>query len=741
MIRRGRSQPWSCVASTDRRALDLPLLAILAAALLLRLGYPALVGLPDHTPLHGFVIDEQEYYGAAAVLASGRGLSFYDTFPWTRTAAYPLFVGALFALFGPQTGPVFVAQALLSVVTLYGLAWLAGRAALAAPALRLSRPAAERAAAALGAVWLPFTLFANLLLSETLFLLLIVGVFALLARYVDGRGHGLLLGAGLLLGLAALTRSTALAFAAPAALWLLWLERRGPARWRAPALLLAGLAVCLAPQVAYNYAAYHRLILGDTSSGYNLWLASVGVRDGARLAADLAAIPNPGDRQSYALNQALQNIAARPDAFLGKGLKESLDLWRVNFASEERQVRGFARGRVPAAHLWALFAGEDLLYVLLVLAGLLGLATGPPDPLKPLVGLWALTWMIMAFVFFAVTRFRFPVVALLLPWAPLGGMAVVRLLPARLRGQARGEFGPPSARSLGLFALGGLFLIVVAPSLDLPDTALGVTRWAAQRDYRAAVPLITAGRAAEALPLLARADPNVIDTQYATDAATLAVAAGGAPPDLGALERLARAPEIALPPGSPSAGEYEPYLLNGAIQRALGQDGAAWTAFGARPVHAAGPEAVSWAATFLPDPPGPHLDVGGDLDFGAVDGFYGSEQASAGSGALTFRWTGAAATVRLTPAAPWRELVVRWSGARPAGLAPAQARVTLRAGGQAVSRAVTLPAADTWEETVFPAPPGAGGAPVALSLNVNAFVPGGYDPRALGVRVDAVTLR
>jgi hypothetical protein len=133
--------------------------------------------------------------------------------------------------------------------------------------------------------------------------------------------------------------------------------------------------------------------------------------------------------------------------------------------------------------------------------------------------------------------------------------------------------------------------------------------------------------------------------------------------------------------------------------------------------------------------------VGGDLDFGAVDGFYGSEQASAGSGALTFRWTGAAATVRLTPAAPWRELVVRWSGARPAGLAPAQARVTLRAGGQAVSRAVTLPAADTWEETVFPAPPGAGGAPVALSLNVNAFVPGGYDPRALGVRVDAVTLR
>ena len=202
-----------------------------------------------------------------------------------------------------------------------------------------------------------------------------------------------------------------------------------------------------------------------------------------------------------------------------------------------------------------------------------------------------------------------------------------------------------------------------------------------------------------------------------------------------------RAPEIALPPGSPSAGEYEPYLLNGAIQRALGQAGAARTAFGARPVHAAGAEAVSWAATFLPDPPGARLDVGGDLDFGAVDGFYGSEQAGAGAAALTFRWSGPAATVRLTSQAPWRELVVRWSGARPAGLAPAQVSATLRAGGQVVSRTVTLPGSDTWEELVLPAPAGAGAAPVVLTLGVNAFVPGGYDPRVLGVRVDMVTLR
>jgi hypothetical protein len=106
------------------RTLDPWLAAILLGALLLRLFYPALAGLPDRTPLHGFVIDEAEYYGAASVLADGRGLSFYDTFTWTRTPAYVLLVGALFALFGRQTEPVFVLQAGLSVLTLWALAWL-----------------------------------------------------------------------------------------------------------------------------------------------------------------------------------------------------------------------------------------------------------------------------------------------------------------------------------------------------------------------------------------------------------------------------------------------------------------------------------------------------------------------------------------------------------------------------------------------------------------------------------------
>jgi 4-amino-4-deoxy-L-arabinose transferase-like glycosyltransferase len=745
------------VRVSNFRSLDPWLAAILLGALLLRLLYPALVGLPDRTPLHGFVVDEAEYYGAASVLAGGRGLSFYDTFTWTRTPAYVLLVGALFALFGPHTEPVFVLQAGLSVLTLWALAWLAGRAAARAPALGLSRRAAERTAALIGAVWLPFTLFANLLLSETLFLLLMVGAFVLLARYADARlpvtgaadragGAGTVLGAGLLLGAAALTRSTALGFIPVAVLWVGWVAWRAvPGRripWRAPALVLAGALLLLVPQVVRNYVAYHGLILGDTSSSFNLWLASVGVRDGARLAGDLAAISSPLDKQSYAYSQAFANITVQPLAFLAKGVRESRDLWTINFTAEERQTRGYTLGRVPAVHLWSLLAGEDLLYVLIVLVALLGLAAGPPDPFKALVGLWTLLWMAMAFVFFAVTRFRFPVVAMLLPWVPLGGAYLRTLLPARIRAQAAGRVPRPSRRAAGLYALGLLFAILVVPTIPLDETATGAARWAAQAPYRAAVPLVTS-RPAAALDLLARAAPDAPDTLYATDAAQLAQEAMADVPDPAVLDRLANRPEVSLGPGSPLGAGYEPYLLSGAIARLSGDPAGARSAFRARAVQTAGAEAVDWAARFLLPPRTNRLDLGGDLDFGAPQGFYNSESSGSGDAAITYRWSGPASLIRLRPATPWRTLVIRWSGARPPGVAPAQVTATLRVPGGDTLQTITLPTSDTWVETVL-RPSGA--TPVTsprveLRLDANSFVPGGYDPRTLGVRVDWVELR
>ena len=188
---------------------------------------------------------------------------------------------------------------------------------------------AGRWAALLGLLYLPFTLFAGLLLSETLFVFLFAWslVLLLLAREwltrPEGawrlRGFALVAGAGVLLGLGVLTRSTGLGFLPLAALWLAW-SNSAPLRRRllSAFFLLVVCGLTLLPWLARNYAAYGHILV-DSTGGYNLWLGSVGVRDEQRLQADLLTISNPAERESYAYSQGLANIVADPVAFIGQG--------------------------------------------------------------------------------------------------------------------------------------------------------------------------------------------------------------------------------------------------------------------------------------------------------------------------------------------------------------------------------------------------------------------------------------
>ncbi len=711
---------------------DPVLVAILAGAFLLRLGYGLFAGLslpPDGRP---FLIDEQEYYLAGHMLAAGHGFSFYDTFTWTRAPLYPLFVAAIFLVAGVQVAPVLWVQAALSTLTLYWLTTLAGRV----PTRFLSVRATRRGTALVGALWLPFTLFAQLLVSETLFLCLFVGVLVLLARWADGRaavspraGWRLLVGAGALLGLAALTRSTALAFVPLAALWVAWIGRQGSmgrVRLVAPALLLGAAVLVIAPWTARNIAAYGLSpggpVLIDTSSGYNLWLAANGVHDGERLATELRGIPGVLARQQHALAQAEAQIAADPGAFGAKGFKESLDLWTINPSAEERQVGGATAGRVPPQHLLAVLVFEDGLYLAIGVLALLGLAVAPRDPLKSLIGLWVLLWMVMAFVFFAVTRFRFPVVACLLPWVP-GGAAWLRYRLGRALPRAH-------ARGLALSLLALIFLLVVGPTLPVGATDTGVRRWFEQAPFRAGEAALQAGNPSNAVGQYTKANQLLPDTQFGTLAAQIA-ANGNVP---GGLDALSRNPALDLSPAGVYSTRMEPYLLQGQIARLKGDTAQATRLFTSRPVNDAGTAALSWAAahfsTVMTD--NISIDVGSGLDIGYVEGMYGVEQ----DGGVTYRWTSAVAILVPPSSSPTR-LRLRWNGWRPAGWPPATVVVTSHHCGidTCLDRrhVVEVPNDTVWHDADLDVVPS---RLISLSIAVNTFVPGGADPRDLGIKID-----
>jgi hypothetical protein len=277
--------------------------------LALALGLALRLALWGHLPRTGWISDEGEYFSAASWLAAGRNFGWYLGYLWTRAPLYPLFVAAHLRLFGETPTPVFASQmvlSLLNVVLVYALA-------------RCLVPANRQAAtlaAVLMALYFPFAIYPQALLSETLFIALLLGAFLALAYAVttaDRRPtanagkrlrHGAwLVVAGGLMGLATLTRSITLAFLPVVALWLLLQPRtaddqqpttRAAIRpflaamppWFNPIVFLLAATLVIAPWTWYNSRLYGGLVVIDTSGAFNLMLGGRTAYDGnARLDA------------------------------------------------------------------------------------------------------------------------------------------------------------------------------------------------------------------------------------------------------------------------------------------------------------------------------------------------------------------------------------------------------------------------------------------------------------------------
>lgn len=158
--------------------------------------------------------------------------------------AYIYLMAVVYALAGHVPTAVRIVNALLGLLTLGGL-WLLTR--------RLLNERAANLALVLGALHPHLLMITGWLYTENLALPLAVwAVYGLCC----GRGVGSALGAGVLLGLLALTRANYLPFALAAALWLLWRERH----WRTPTLALTATLITIAPYVASISARYGAFI-------------------------------------------------------------------------------------------------------------------------------------------------------------------------------------------------------------------------------------------------------------------------------------------------------------------------------------------------------------------------------------------------------------------------------------------------------------------------------------------------
>lgn len=230
--------------------------ALLALALGVRLALVALTG--DFDP----VADPEDYRRHAASIAAGQGYPSSELPSGGPTAyrppAYPALLGALFAVTGESFTAARLVQAMLGTVTV-GLAGLV--------AFQLWGRRVALWALALGAVFPPMAALGATFLTEVLLTpLVLAAVVLLLHARTAVRPGRLLAAAGVVTGLAVLTRPNALLLVVPLAL-AAWTVRR--AAW-APALAIACALLTIAPWTVRNALVMDAFVPLTTQDGYTL---------------------------------------------------------------------------------------------------------------------------------------------------------------------------------------------------------------------------------------------------------------------------------------------------------------------------------------------------------------------------------------------------------------------------------------------------------------------------------------
>jgi Dolichyl-phosphate-mannose-protein mannosyltransferase len=349
---------------------------------------------------------------------------------------YPYFVGALSTAFG-SLDAVKWAQALMGA-SLAPLLFLLG-----------TRAYGERvglAAGALSAFYPELVWYCAHFWSEILFMTLLWWAFERL-RASDGGSVGAAAGAGVLWGLATLTRETVLFFLPLAAWWLARGRASGPRR--AGAFVLAAVAV-IAPWTARNAIVTGAFVPVATRGSFNVWLANT-LRPWDEVYREHHAVEGgPIAQERHARREAQKAVLERQPRWLfDKAVHETKAFWGVNDQIVVHLERR-AYKRLPVETNRLVAAVTVVPYLVVLVLAVPALAAARSSRASVLLLGFLLFSLVLHVVAFASPRFRLPVLPVLFL---LAGQTLARGLVPTLRGLSR----PRRAAGVlvaGIFALG-----------------------------------------------------------------------------------------------------------------------------------------------------------------------------------------------------------------------------------------------------------------------------------------------
>jgi tetratricopeptide (TPR) repeat protein len=387
------------------------------------------------------IMDAAYHVEWARAWASGE--RFQPGQPLFRAPLYPAFLALTQLLCGEDLLAPRLLQALLGTWTTWLVVQLGSRACDARVGL---------VAGLLAATSWVLVYFDGELLIETLFVPLLL--CALLATLdLERSGARAALRCGLWLGVAALARPNALLVAAALVPWLLLRAR--PGGWRAAAMLALGTLAPVLPVTIWNATGGGAAVLVSSQAGVNLWIGNNPESDGstaivpgtrggwwegyhdarAQACAEAGRELSDAEISSHYSRKAWAWIRAQPRAALRLLLWKLRLFWLDWELGNNQEIRFFARRYDPLARVFALP------FAVLAGLGLVGMALALRQRrLEPLLG-FVVVYMCGVVAFFVCSRFRVPVLPVLMVFA---AHALVR------------GFDAARARRFGPLALGAL---------------------------------------------------------------------------------------------------------------------------------------------------------------------------------------------------------------------------------------------------------------------------------------------
>jgi len=383
------------------------LLLLLALGLLIRLVFV----LAYERPL---ISDEREYHQLGSTLASTGRYEYNGALTAYRPVGYPMVVASIYFIAGEHPLAVKLTQCLLDV----------GTALLLFLILRMAKMRTRLLACGLWAVYVPAILYTNLLLTETLYTILLVFLVFLLSRGDQDQGWTPAL-MGLCIGFLTLIKPGSLLLLIP---FVIYAQRMGMPL-RALSVVAAVTLLSLAPWVIRNYVEFGRIAL-SSNGGINMLIGNNPNATGAySVSFDpkiLEGAHNEFEADAKAGKAAAEYIIEHPAKFVQNSVRKiahlfesegGLIVWMFHSDPEGSQTR-FSQ-KYGSLSPWLILL-VNLPYFAVMLVALPGFAVSEKNRFWWITLGLLCTWIVLHLVVFGGSRFHFPLMPFAVAFAALG---------------------------------------------------------------------------------------------------------------------------------------------------------------------------------------------------------------------------------------------------------------------------------------------------------------------------------